>query len=152
MSIAPADLDRISNDIWAATLGLELAEAPPEAEFDHETVAYTGQVQLTGAWTGAVLVELSGALAATATATMFGLDPGEAVDDDDVADTVGELANMTGGNVKALLPSPCALSLPSVTVGCRYRVAVPGSKVVERLRYHCEGELLALTVLEGAPQ
>jgi hypothetical protein len=32
-----------------------------------------------------------------------------------VRDVAGEVANMIGGNLKALLPEPCRLSLPKVT-------------------------------------
>jgi chemotaxis protein CheX len=34
----------------------------------------------------------------------------------DIVDAVGELANVIGGNVKALLPQPCQLSLPHVQI------------------------------------
>ena len=32
-------------------------------------------------------------------------------------DAVGELANMVGGNIKALMPGSCQLSLPTVAEG-----------------------------------
>ncbi|MCU0705946.1 MAG: chemotaxis protein CheX, partial [Fimbriiglobus sp.] len=35
----------------------------------------------------------------------------------ELADALGELANMVGGNLKALLPDGCRLSLPSVEPG-----------------------------------
>jgi chemotaxis protein CheX len=37
-------------------------------------------------------------------------------DDAGVRDVAGEVANMIGGNLKALLPEPCRLSLPRVVV------------------------------------
>jgi len=37
--------------------------------------------------------------------------------DDDVRDSIGELANMVGGNLKSLMPPGVALSLPSVVEG-----------------------------------
>ena len=148
MSITAEALRRINTDIWTTALGLPLDDVSGAA-FERHALVYTGQVQITGAWTGTVLVELTEPLAQLVAATMFGLEPGELAEDD-VADTVGELGNMTGGNVKALMPGVCSLSLPSVTVGTRYRVAVPGSKVRERLTHTCEGELLAVTILEGA--
>lgn len=43
--------------------------------------------------------------------------PGAALDDDDMADAMGELANILGGNLKALLPEGSALTLPSVGEG-----------------------------------
>ena len=36
------------------------------------------------------------------------------LDDEDVDDALGELANVVGGNVKAVLPGPSVLGLPEV--------------------------------------
>ncbi len=36
------------------------------------------------------------------------------LDDEDVADALSELANVVGGNVKAVLPGPSVLGLPEV--------------------------------------
>jgi hypothetical protein len=36
------------------------------------------------------------------------------LDDEDVADGMGELANVVGGNIKAVLPGPSVLGLPEV--------------------------------------
>ena len=36
------------------------------------------------------------------------------LEDEDVADALGELANVVGGNVKAVLPGPSVLGLPEV--------------------------------------
>ena len=36
------------------------------------------------------------------------------LDDEDVEDGLGELANVVGGNVKAVLPGPSVLGLPEV--------------------------------------
>ena len=56
---------------------------------------------------------------------MFGMEPDE-VSADEVADAVGELTNMVGGNIKSLLPEPSLLSLPTVSRGAPVRVRVPG--------------------------
>jgi hypothetical protein len=36
------------------------------------------------------------------------------LDDEEIADALGELANVVGGNVKAVLPGPSTLGLPEV--------------------------------------
>ena len=107
----------------------------------------TGMVQVTGDWRGAVTIELTRPLALQATDIMFGLE-GEDPDPDDVRDAVGEIANMTGGNVKALLGGGCQLSLPSVTEGVDYRVNVPGASVRDRIGFACGDEHLTVSVLE----
>jgi len=58
---------------------------------------------------------------------MLGLvDSAAGTPDEDVADAVGELVNMIGGNVKSLMPGPSVLSLPVVAAG---RVARPSDSV-----------------------
>ena len=44
------------------------------------------------------------------------------IDDEDIEDALGELANVVGGNVKAVLPGPSALGLPEVGVRPRRRL------------------------------
>jgi hypothetical protein len=70
-------------------------------------------VTITGPWSGDVSVRLSPAFASRLAREIFEVDPTSA-DDVGVRDLVGEVANMIGGNLKALLPEPCRLSLPRV--------------------------------------
>jgi chemotaxis protein CheX len=104
-------------------------------------------VQITGDHEAAVTVQCSERLARSATAGMFGLEVDD-VDDEDVSDCVGEVANMTGGNVKSALEGSCQLSLPSVTTGRDYQVTVRGSRVTGRVAFLCDGELLVVSLLQ----
>jgi chemotaxis protein CheX len=144
MTVAAPDLSQIAADIWTAMLGLELTEAREGSLEGVETL--TGCVQITGDWEGAVTVELGAGLAARAAASMFGMPPAE-VTEEEVGDTVGELANVAGGNVKSTLGGTCQLSLPSVTRGRDYRVSVRGSEVVERAVLSCDGDVVVVTML-----
>lgn len=76
-----------------------------------------GCVQITGAWRGTVSIEMPTSLARRLTATMMALDDPSEATPDLVKDALGELVNMFGGNVKAVLPPPCYLSLPAVGPG-----------------------------------
>lgn len=150
------DLPRIAGDIWAAMLGLELQDVPAPADpttvpgHDPTERIVTGVVQISGDWQGAVTVQLSHAFARRAAGLMFGMDDDE-VTDEEVNDTVGELANMTGGNVKSLLAGSCQLSLPSVTTGLDYQVSIPGTRTTDRRGLDCDGELVVLGLLERQP-
>jgi chemotaxis protein CheX len=146
MHTSTVDLGQIASDIWAAMLGLELT-ASTVTSYPRNSLVVTGSVSITGDWTGAVTVQCSDALSQRATALMFGLEPDE-VTEEEISDTVGELANMAGGNVKALLGGSSQLSLPSVTTGRDYHVAIPGAEPVDRLAMDCDGELVVLTLLE----
>jgi chemotaxis protein CheX len=64
----------------------------------------------------------------------------------EISDALGEIANMMGGNVKALLPGPATLSLPSVTEGSDYSITVPGAALACELHLECEGEPLSVRV------
>jgi len=46
---------------------------------------------------------------------LLAMGPQDPVEQDDVRDALGEIANVIGGNVKGLLPERSALSLPVVT-------------------------------------
>lgn len=108
---------------------------------------FTGCILITGDWEGAVTLDLPSGLARRAGAIMFGGSPDE-VADAEIRDVVGELTNITGGNVKALVGGTCQLSLPAVTEGADYLMSLPGSSVVNRVQLDCDGELLLVTVLE----
>lgn len=139
------ELHRITVDIWSTVFDIEVE--PTTATDRVPGRSLTGTVQITGDWNGAVMVECSDRLARLATATMFGMEVDE-VTDEDVHDTVGEVANMTGGNLKSLLPGSCQLSLPTVTSGIDYEHSVRGSRVVERMAFDAAGESLVVTRIE----
>jgi hypothetical protein len=67
---------------------------------------------------------------------------------DQVRDAIGELANMSAGSVKPLLPPPCQLSLPTVADGTDYNFTVPHGEVVLKSTFECEGELMTITILQ----
>jgi chemotaxis protein CheX len=109
------DLRVIAEQVWSSYLDLDGASpliAKPADAPSHEVCA---SVSVTGAWRGHVVVRCSAAASRNAAAALLGVEL-EDVTPDDVTDALGELANIIGGNVKSLLPEPCALSLPHVLV------------------------------------
>ncbi len=60
-----------------------------------------------------MLLECERALAAEAAAALLLIDPAE-VGEQEIHDTLAELINMVGGNLKSLLPQPNDLGLPQV--------------------------------------
>jgi chemotaxis protein CheX len=73
-------------------------------------------VAISGAWDGRVLLSFSEIASQRAAAALLGIGVDE-LSQGDVADAVGELANIIGGSVKSLMPQPTVLSLPAVAVG-----------------------------------
>ncbi len=147
MQLTYTDLTAISQEIWAAVLGIELRPASDTQHHSAEERVVTGAVQITGDWAGACTVQIAEHVAARLAASMFMMEL-EEVTEEEVTDTVGELANMTGGNVKSTLEGSCQLSLPSVTSGRDYTVSVPGSEVKERVAFDADGELVVVTLFE----
>ncbi len=110
------DVQMVVEEVWTSFLGDEEPLLPVDA--GALDVGWSAAVTVSGEWQGAVSVELPRTMAEEITRRMLGLDDGpDAVGDDDVADAVGELVNMIGGNVKSLMPGPSALSLPVVAAG-----------------------------------
>jgi chemotaxis protein CheX len=144
-----ADVQAIVEQVWSSYLGVEEPLLPRPVPADAPFAApeaWSAAVSITGGWQGTVTVEVAGAVARTLTCRM--LDLGEATPvDEDVADAVGELVNMVGGNIKSLLPGPSGLTLPAVAAGR----AAHASETVEvaRLDAVWEGHPVRVSVHTG---
>jgi chemotaxis protein CheX len=134
-----------SENIWSTMLGLSLDGAPAS-----EAEGYiTGCVQITGDWQGAVTVELAEPLARRVAAALFAMEPAE-VGESEVGDAVGELANMLGGNVKALMEGSCHLSLPAVVQGREYVLSVTKGRLSATAAMSSDADSLRVSVFERA--
>lgn len=102
-----SEIREIATSVWETMLGLSIEDTAQQAAESY----VTSFVQISGAWQGAVAVELSLRLARVSAAALFGKDESE-LKDDEIKDAVGEIANVIGGNFKALVPGPSVLSLP----------------------------------------
>src|SRR5712691_9554787 len=113
MQVVDSDICQVVEGIWSSVLGLEVRRGDEPAKRNGKHGFLTACVQITGLWEGAVTLDCSAALARRTAAIMFGVSPEDA-SLDEIHDALGELTNMTGGNIKTLLPGPCQLSLPAV--------------------------------------
>ena len=96
--------------------------------------ALLGRVAIDGAWQGEVLIGCDESLGRTAAATFFALPP-EEVGQTEIHDTIAELANVLGGNLKCLLPPGCQLSLPRVDAQANGDLPMGGA-----VGFRCEGQ------------
>jgi chemotaxis protein CheX len=147
MQFAEEDLCQLTENIWMSVLGLAVQRSSDDGVLSRKEHTLAGCVQITGAWEGAVTLYCSAPLARQAASIMFGINQEEA-SNEEVQDALAELANITGGNVKTLLPEPCALSLPTVIEGNDYIVRIPGSILASRVAFEHEGHSLLVTVLK----
>lgn len=104
----------IVQQVWGSYAEIALEPVPREPAGPGGDVL-TGTVRITGAWDGRVALACPVPVARAAAAAMLGVAE-HGLTAADVADAVGELTNVIGGNVKSLLPAPSELSLPAVGV------------------------------------
>jgi hypothetical protein len=120
---------------------LEPLPGPPP-----EGMQYQGsRVDVTGAFTGSVVVDCSEGLGRRLAAHMFGLAEG-AVSADEIIDAIRELANVVAGNLKILMPPPSEIGLPK-DVG---ELHGEDQFLVNRMSFLCAGEPLVISVHEHA--
>jgi chemotaxis protein CheX len=102
----------IAEEAWIALVGEEEVLLPLPGELPAD--AMSSWVDVVGPWTGSVVLSTGAETAAELTRALLGDYAPELLEHEDVADAFGEIANVVGGNVKAALPGPSALSLPQV--------------------------------------
>jgi chemotaxis protein CheX len=151
VSISVEDLFEITQQVWESFLnpaGDPMAGQlrPPTSTTRADEVS--AAVGVTGAWLGHIVVSCSMAAARQISALLLEI-PLPEVTESDVADALGELANIIGGNVKGLLPGPCALSLPYLIVAASEHVRWPSATVESRLLADWHDEPIVVTVLSG---
>lgn len=137
----------ITQDVWSSFTGKAVAAGPGDVPLDAGDVT-VGRVAVTGGWRGWVLLACPTRLARTAASAMFDR-PAEALTDDEVADALGELTNMIGGNLKSLLPGPSRLSMPAVTVGASASEPMPRAVLVNTVSLACEGLPLTVSIWQS---
>lgn len=108
------DVLAILHEVWDSFVGADEPLLPVPDRTGADWIGYAATITISGAWSGIVSLEFAADTAAAVSSRMLGLDQ---VTEEDVADAVGELVNMVGGNVKGLVPGPSVLSLPIVTTG-----------------------------------
>lgn len=145
LEVSAETIREIVHAVFEATFAIAVEDAAADDSVGASIAS--SLVGIAGRWDGAVIVDCATAVAHELASTMFGV-PADEVGRDQVEDALGELANMIGGNLKALLPSPCALSLPTVVEGRDYRVRVPGATIVRDVHFTLPGGGLRVLVAE----
>ena len=115
MTVVEEELDCITRMVWdSLSLSVERFVGDPSEAAGAEP-AFLGSISISGAWEGTVTLRCTAQLARQATSVMYEMEPGS-ITDAELHDAVGELTNMIGGNIKALVAQPSRLSLPSVAL------------------------------------
>ncbi len=110
--IDEATVGSIAGEAWVALVGEDEVLVPVPGDLPEDTLS--AWVDVVGPWTGSVVLTTGRQTAADLTRALLGEAAPELLDHEDVADAIGEIANVVGGNVKAALPGPSTLGLPAV--------------------------------------
>lgn len=136
------ELTEIASEVWSTFIGGTLGPSPGK-----QIVEVTAFVQLTGTYEGTITIACTEGVARSAAGAMFGLEAAD-VADQELADAMGELANVLGGRVKPLLDGGAKLSLPAVVRGHDFAVTVPGSTVVTEVSFGWEDQPVKIEILK----
>lgn len=149
MQLLEEQITEITQMVFDTVLGLEAVPAEADGALGSDPAMLAGAVQITGAFEGAVTVACSPALASHAAAILFDVPDGAATESD-TWDALSELINITGGNLKPLVPGPSKLSLPRIADGAGTS-AVASGKLLGKVRFDCMGQPVEVALLESTP-
>jgi len=139
-----ATVQAIADEAWFALVGEEELLVPLPGELPADPVS--SWVDVVGPWTGSVVLTTGRDTAVDLTRALLGGAVPEPLEDEDVTDAFGEIANVVGGNVKAALPGPSSLGLPEVGDG----PSVRNPADVVRIDVLWRGHPVSISV-QGAP-
>lgn len=111
MDIPNTQITEIIKNIWQIMF-LSMAE-PIEIEGNTHPFSITGSIHIQGAWNGSVFVHCSKDIISELSSQAFALDA-NLLTNNDIIDTMRELTNLIGGNIKPFLPSPSELAIAEV--------------------------------------
>jgi hypothetical protein len=145
MSLSAADLERITRTVWSTQLGLdlEIADAAGVAARLETRDAVVVKVHYVGEFNGRLEQKCSRHVSLSAAAAAFAAT-GKDVETSDIRDTITELAHMTAGNLKSVLPGTCEVA----NVDPRIKPGNSGN-VVARAGFTFEGEPLLVEVIQA---
>lgn len=140
------DLTAIAELVWSSYVDGEIVQ---DAAGEPLESAFIASVAIGGEWNGHVLIGTNAKAASDIAAAMFAMEPDE-VSDAEIGDALGEVANIIGGNVKALVPEPSVLSLPQVALETR-ALFMPGAALKSSVDLRWNDHPVHISVWEGQP-
>jgi chemotaxis protein CheX len=140
-----ATVESIAQEAWISLVGEDEVLVPLPG--GPVTDPLSSWVDVVGPWTGSVVLTTGRHTAEELTRALLGEHSPDVLEDEDVADAFGEIANVVGGNVKAALPGTAGLSLPDVGEA----PALRNPDDVCRIDLQWRGEPLSISVQGALP-
>ena len=139
------DLAEMVEQVWVSYLDPEgINPLIPTGDHNQPSDVHSS-VSITGSWTGHVVYASSTAAARRAAAAFLAMEADE-VSQEDLSDVLGELANIVGGNVKAMPPPGAQLSLPQVVLGPESSARYPNTERISGVYGIWEGEPVSVSM------
>jgi chemotaxis protein CheX len=142
------DLADMVDQVWVSYLDPDGHAPLVRLDRPAKTSEVHSSVSITGSWHGHIVYASSTAAARLAAAAFMAMEADE-VSQDDVSDVLGELANIVGGNVKAMLPPGCFLSLPQVVMAPAAATVYPSAVQVGELNATWKDEPVSITMWQS---
>jgi chemotaxis protein CheX len=142
------DLFEMVEQVWVSYLDPEGINPLIPTEDEKLPSDVHSSVSITGSWTGHVVYASSTVAARKAAAAFLAMEV-EEVSTEDVTDVLGELANIVGGNVKAMLPPGALLSLPQVVLAPDSATRYPAEVRITGLYGLWEGEPVSVSMWQS---
>lgn len=146
--VGSREIADVVRTIWEAVFQWDLDELPEGTPEPEMGPARTGFIQVAGVWEGAIVCVAAEELVREITSHLFHLGPAD-LTVELLHDALGELTNMIGGNLKALLPGPSYLCLPAVIEGSNYSICVPSARGVAETSFVSRGWPMTVKLLRG---
>ena len=138
-----AQIEAIAEDVFAAMIDGEAGHLLPLPDAAPLTEPVYAWVDMHADVSGRALLATDVATAHDLARALLGMGADEPVGEEDLVDAFGEVANVVGGNLKALLPVQGTLTLPRVGRA----VSLPeGATVVERVPLAWRGQPFDISV------
>ena len=123
-------IEEIVQSVFATMLNIAVARVCEPVPEEHDALLAT--IQISGAWMGSIVLELTPQVSIAAASAMLEL-PLADVAEVDQQDVAAELVNMIGGNLKSMLPGPSFLSLPTIVSGQNIGLQVHNATLIEHV-------------------
>lgn len=127
---------------WS-TLNFKITPCSGQSDESSENLV-TANIQISGEWQGVVAMSIEHDLAQQLAGKMFSLKE-EQVSDQDINDSVSEMMNIIGGNLKSMLPQPNQLALPIVDLKGA-RLNFPFTKQLSQVAFDCMGKKFSVAI------
>ncbi|MCY1144763.1 chemotaxis protein CheX [Actinoplanes sp. Pm04-4] len=142
------DLAEMVEQVWESYLDPEGVSPLMQTYDENQASEVHSSVSITGSWTGHVVYASSLQAARRAAGAFLAMEPDE-VSEEDLSDVLGELANIIGGNVKAMLPPGALLSLPQVVLAPETTARYPNTQRITGVYGMWDGEPVSISMWQS---